>query len=170
LGFTVGSGIQPASAQQPVKPVSFAEGRISFFPPPGFTSLTADEIAVKFPRAGAPRLVVGNARRTTTIAYDVLDATARDFELDLIRQQLAASFEGALPTLKWVVNGLRRMNNRGWAHLEFTAPAADQDLHNIVLASVYDGHVVIFNFNSTVAEFPRVEQGLRDAISSIVMK
>ena len=41
------------------------------------------------------------------------------------------------------------------------------ELHNIVLLTVSAGRLVMFNFNSTVAEFPKVERGLRASIASI---
>ena len=53
--------------------IAFADGRITFVAPAGFTPLTGDEMRVKFPSATAPRAAVGNERRTTTIAYDLLD-------------------------------------------------------------------------------------------------
>jgi hypothetical protein len=135
--------------------------------PPGFTELTAEELAAKYPRAGAPRRAVGNARRTTSIAYDLLDQRAPSSDLEAARKFFAAQYEQALPALKWVVNEVRQVGSRNWVHLEFTAAAADQDLHNIVLVSVYDGRVLIFNFNSTVVEFPAVDQALRASITSI---
>jgi hypothetical protein len=75
-----------------------------------------------------------------------------------------------LPKLQFVANDVRRVGARDFAYLEFTAAAADQDIHNIVLLSVFDGRLLMFNFNSTVVEFPSVEKALRASIASITTK
>lgn len=169
---TVLAGAPGVSALQAGPPeragrVTFADGRISFVPPRGFTLLTPAELAAKYPRAGAPRNAVGNARRTTSIAYDLLDQRAPSADLEAARKFFASTYEQMFPKLVWVSNDVRRLGNREWAHLEFTAAAADQELHNIVLVSVYDGRVLLFNFNSTTAEFPSVERALRASMATI---
>ena len=146
---------------------TFADGRVSFAAPPGFTPLTAEELAQKFPAGSGPRQAVGNARRTTTIAYDLLNQRAPSTDLEAARKTFAGIYERAFPALKWVAREVRRLGDREWAYLEFTAPAADQEIHNIVMVSIYDGRVLMFNFNSTVKEFPSVERALRASIATI---
>lgn len=165
------AGAQARQSDRPANAVryTFADGRISFVGPPGFTVLTAAELSAKYPNAGAPRNALGNTRRTTSIAYDLLDQRSPSADLDALRRALMGSF-AQLPDLKWVASDVRRVGSRDWAYIEFTAAAADQPLHNIVLTSVYDGRVLMFNFNSTVAEFPRVEQALRASMATISSK
>lgn len=169
IGLVGALGVQAQQAGRPESAarVRFAGGRISFVPPPGFTLLTPAELTAKYPRAGAPRNAVGNARRTTSIAYDLLDQRAPSADLEAARKFFASTYEQMFPTLRWVSNDVRRIGEREWAHLEFTAAARDQALHNIVLVSVYDGRVLIFNFNSTTAEFPSVERALRASMATI---
>lgn len=168
--LTSGSALVPA--QPPGEPPAlrtyrFAQGRVAFAVPAHFTPLGPDEMKLKFPSAGAPRNAVGNKKRTTTIAYDLLDQAAPSSDLEAARKTFTGAYERGLRGLKWVANDVRRIGSREWAYLEFTAAAADQDLHNIVMASVYDGRVLMFNFNSTVREFPEVERALRASIDSI---
>lgn len=148
---------------------TFANDHISFLAPPGFTALTAEWLAAKYPNAGAPRYAVGNARRTTSIAYDLRDERAPSNDLEALRRALQGSF-AQLPKLRWVASDVRRIAGRDWAYIEFTAAAVDQDIHNIVLLSVYDGRLLLFNFNSTVVEFPRVERVLRASMATIRTK
>jgi hypothetical protein len=51
------------------------------------------------------------------------------------------------------MNSVHRIGTRDWAHLEYTTPTVGRALHNIVLVGVYDGHALIFTFNSALAEF-----------------
>jgi hypothetical protein len=150
--------------------ITFADGRIAFVPPSGFTALTAKDLAAKYPRANPPRAAVGNAQRTTTIAYDLLDQRAPSTDLEAGRKYFAANYEQMLPGLKWVANDVHQVGGRAFVYLEFTASAADQHIHNIVLISIYDGRVLMFNFNSTEAEFPAVERALRASIATITTR
>jgi len=72
-----------------------------------------------------------------------------------------------MPKLKYVASDVRRIGRRDWAYVEFTMAAADLDIHNIVLLSVHEGRILLFNFNSTVKEFPLVERALRASMATI---
>jgi len=164
----------PADAAEPRQPerqphadrYTFADGHISFVAPPGFNALPADWLAFKYPRAGAPRQAVGNATLTTSIAYDLFEQRAPSQDLDALRRAVQENY-AQLPNLRWVASDVRRVGDRDWAYMEFTAAASDEDIHNIVLLSVYDGRLLIFNFNSTVVEFPRVDRALRASMATI---
>lgn len=147
-------------------PITLAANRVSFVPPPGFTALSAEWLALKYPNPGAPRHAVGNPRRTVSIAYDVLDGAVPSKDLEALR---AMQMQGLsqLPKVKWVASEVRRISNHEWVYQEFVSAAADQDIHNILLLTVVDDRLALFNFNSTVADFPRVESELRRAIASI---
>lgn len=167
-GYTAASApAQPQAHQGGLRTHRFAKGRISFAAPEQFTPLSPDEMKRKFPSTGAPRQAVGNPKRTTTIAYDLLDQPAPSNDLEAARRMFAGAYERGLRDLKWVASDVRRIGAREWAYLEFTAAAVDQDIHNIVMVSVFDGRVLMFNFNSTVREFSEVERTLRASIRSI---
>jgi hypothetical protein len=149
--------------------ITFGNGQLSFVAPPGFTQLTAQEIAQKFNRGNPPRNVLGNARRTTTIAYDLLDQRAPSTDLEAARKTFVGIYEQTFRGLKWVASDRRPVGALQTAYFEFTAPAADQDIHNVVLVSVFAGRVLMFNFNSTAIEFPQVEPSLRKSMASIAI-
>jgi hypothetical protein len=148
---------------------TLADGRISFQAPPGFTLLSAQLLAAKYPNGGAPRQAVSNPRATTSIAFDLQDQRLPTSDLQLLRKVVMNNF-AQLPKLTWIANDVRRVGSREWAYLEFTAAAADQDIHNIVLVSVHDSRLLVFNFNSTVTEFLELEPALRASMASISVK
>jgi hypothetical protein len=160
---------QPARQAAPT-PFNFAQGRISFLAPPGFTALTASEIAVHFPVSPAPRQAVGNVGRTATITYDLMADRAPSTGLEDARKYFTTALEQAVPNIKWVSNTVHRIGTRDWALLEYTTPTVGRALHNIVLVGVYDGHALIFTFNSALMEFPRVETAFRSSMATITAK
>jgi hypothetical protein len=166
LVTTLGAQAQPTVRTQRAPRVVFADGYVSFMAPLDFTELTSEEIATKFPLGVPPRRAIGNARRTTSISFDLLDQPAPSTDLNALRGSLMQSF-AQLPKLKWIASEVRRAGSGNWAYLEFTCAAADQEIHNVMLLSVYKDRPLLFNFSSTVVEFPRFERALRASMASI---
>jgi hypothetical protein len=149
---------------------TLANGGISFVAPAGFTALSTAELATKFPRTRPPRHAVGNASRTTTIAYDLSDEPAGSTDLESGRKIMAESLEQQVPDLKWLLNTVDRVGQRTWVHLEFTAPVLDGQIHCIMLMSVFDARILIFNFNSTEKEFLTIRRALHASMASISVR
>lgn len=140
---------------------------ISFDAPEGFTALSQDEIASKFPSSRAPSGVIGNARRTTTIAFELKPDTLAPEQLGEAKEAFEQLFERIIPGLEWKARKIVQFQGQRWIQLELSSRAADTDIHNIMLITSRDGRMLIFNFNSTKSEFPAVESALRESIRSI---
>ena len=67
VGAEATQTVQPETAAR----LTFADGRIRFVAPAGFTPLTTEEIAAEYPPSGLGH-AVGNALRTRTIGYELL--------------------------------------------------------------------------------------------------
>jgi hypothetical protein len=146
---------------------TLAEGRVSFVAPPDFTALTAAELAAKYRRPEPSRRAVANAKRTTTIRYEMgMEAPTSDMEEG--RKALAEGYE-QLGKLKWVVNRVSRIGGREWMQFEFTASPTGVEFHNIVQVTIYDGHVLMFTCASPSAEFPSLERALRASMATITI-
>ena len=143
---------------------------VTFDAPEGFTTLTAQEIAGKFPANRAPKFVVGNKRRTTTIAYDLKPHKISADELEEFKGTLEQLFKQLIPGLAWKDKKMIELAGQEWIFLEMTSTAVDTDIHNIMLATPHKGALLIFNFNSTKEEFPEVEKSLRKSLKSISIK
>ncbi len=140
---------------------------MSFDAPDGFTALSRDEIAIKFPSSRAPSGVIGNARRTTTIAYELKQDKLAPEQLAEAKAAFEQLFERIIPGLEWKARTIVQLQGQRWIQLEMSSRAIDTDIHNIMLITSRDGRMLIFNFNSTKSEFPSVESALRGSIRSI---
>jgi len=74
---------------------------IVFNAPDGFTQLSAGEIALKYPSNKAPTFVVGNKKRTTTIAYDLKPDKLSVERLPEIKASFEKIFERIIPGIAW---------------------------------------------------------------------
>ena len=143
--------------------------RVSFEPPDGFTVLSSEEIGTKFPSSRAPSFVVGNERRSTTIACGL---RPDDLPLEQLQDAKAAFeplLERQIPGIEWKRRELVSISGQQWIYLEFSSHAIDTDIHNIMLITSLEGRSFLCNFNSTKAEFSRVEAALRKSIGSIAL-
>ncbi|WP_028605053.1 hypothetical protein [Ottowia thiooxydans] len=142
---------------------------VSFNAPSGFTPLTADEISQKYPSNRAPSFVVGNARRTTTIAADLKPNELPKDKLPQVQASFESVFERVVPGIDWKEKKLIDMKGQQWIFFEMTSRAVDSDIYNIMLITPHQGKMLVFNFNSTKSEFPAVEKELRKSLQSIAL-
>ena len=133
----------------------------------GFTPLTAFEIAAKFPRTAPPGYVVGNARRTTSIAYDLKPQPITDAGLEQGLKVFGRLMGGMVPNLIWKRKEIIEMAGQRWIFLEMTSSAIDTDIYNIMLITPFDGKMLIFNFVTTKEDFVTQEAALRASVASI---
>ena len=82
-------------------PVSVPGAAARFDAPAGYTSLSQDEISIKFPARRAPANIVGNARRTTTIAFELTQDKLKPEQLSEARQVFEQFFERSVAGLVW---------------------------------------------------------------------
>jgi hypothetical protein len=154
------------------KDVKMDNGAIVFQVPDAFTPLSEEEVRRKFPSANAPRSVMGNEARTVSVAFELKDALmprekAVESELPNARDEFVRTFDRVIPGIRWIKQEIVEHGGRKWIHLELTSNAVDQDVHNIVRITFHEGKLLLFNFNSTKAEFPKYEQELRRCIDSV---
>jgi len=146
------------------------DGGVSFVVPEGFQTLTKEVMAAKWLSNRAPRFAVGNKDASTTIAYDIKPNAVTESQLPDLLKTFEQLFPRIIPGLKWKRKEVKKIGDRHWVYVEMTSHAVDTDIYNIVLATPYKGKLLMFNFNSTKEEFPKLENALRESIESIVVK
>jgi hypothetical protein len=140
---------------------------VSFEPPAEFTALTAAEVGLKYPPKNAPDFVVGNARRTTSIAFELKSIPFADSQLAQELDTLVTALQNNVRGIKWIDKKFISLDGQRWIYLEMTSSAVDTDIHNIMLITPFGGKTLLFNFNSTREEFPIFEKRLRLSLQSI---
>lgn len=143
---------------------------VSFDAPAGFTRLSQDEIDLKYQAKLAPAFVVGNERRTTTIAYDLRPQELSPDHLNQDKQAFEKIFERSIPGLIWKDRKIITLQNQRWIYFEMTSQAIDSDIHNIMLITPHKGKMLLFNFNSTVDDYKKFENVFKKSIQSITLK
>ncbi len=133
--------------------VSFYGGRLSFALPAQFRAMTAQELALKYPRRGSTPEFAYTADDTLGITIAVgrlpFDVT-QPVDMDRFVNEVARGLETVLPHLNWKAQEIVWLNDVDWASLEFTFEAPDQAVYSRMLLRPADGTVYTFTCNTIV--------------------
>lgn len=161
----------PASPTTETQRVYLAGRRVSFVPPPGFTAMTPEEIAFKFPSgANQPQYVYANKRRTVSVAITFSQAQVSPDQLPELKNFLPKFLEQVRPGIEWITQDFTVINKVRWIQLEFISRAIDTNIHNDAYFTSFDGKMLGFNFNSTVEQYSAVSAELSKSRNSITIR
>lgn len=167
---------QPSTHQTPASPttktqrVYLAGRRVSFVPPAGFTAMTPEEIAFKFPSgANQPQYVYANKRRTVSVAITFSQAEISPDQLPELKKFLPKFLEQVRPGIEWITQDFTVINNVRWIQLDFISKAIDTNIHNDTYFTSFNGKMLGFNFNSTVEQYDAVSAELIKSRNSITI-
>ncbi|HEV2763512.1 MAG TPA: hypothetical protein VGV38_11090 [Pyrinomonadaceae bacterium] len=176
IAFVLLSALSAAAAraQEPAGRVQLLGGRVSFVPPNGFKPMSKEDIAFKYGRlgeAGAPQYAYSNERQNVSVAVGLRgNGGLRPEQLDELKKFLEADFARGIPGLEWVEREIVTLNGTRWIHLYAKAPAVDTNVVNDIYATIFDGRLLLFNFNSTVAQYEAHKESLRRSVQTITVK
>ncbi len=147
--------------------VSLENGKITFDGPEGFSQLSDEMIALKYPSTRRPRYVIANETGATSIAYDLKPHRVPENKIEEMKDAFSQVFSRVVPGIKWIEKKVIELSGKKWGYLEMTSNAIDTDIHNIVIFTGYKDQMLIFNFNSTKEQFSSYDAELRKSLNSI---
>ncbi len=159
-------GVGLSSSLASAETITVEGTTVTFETPEGFKPLSALMIARKWPRNRTPNYAMGNKSGSTTIAYDYQTDVTGD-TLSVLKAQFTGLFEQSIREIEWIKNEVITLDGEEWLLFEVTSNATDTDLHNLLLITILDNKLLMFNFNSVKSEFPQYEAALRQSIESI---
>jgi hypothetical protein len=153
------------------KKVSLENGGVSFELPAGFTQMSAQEIAEKFPKGGnPPKFAYGNAQRSVAIAVTFAPIQVNPEQLPQLKMVLQEQLKQAMPDAEWLKQEMTTINGRRWVHFSMVTEAINSRIHNDMFLTSFQGKMIGFNFNSTVAEYDKAKSELEKMRNSIVVR
>ncbi|HEX8456238.1 MAG TPA: hypothetical protein VF656_02865 [Pyrinomonadaceae bacterium] len=153
--------------------VHLREGRVSFVPPAGFKPMSKEDIAFKFGRNGgayAPEFVYSNEQQNVSVAVTFGGSGFRAEQLDELKKFLESHLERSIPGVEWIGREIITREGRRWIHLHLKAEAVDTGIMNDLYGTLFDGQLLMFNFNSTVSQYDKHKESLRKSAETISVK
>ena len=80
---------------------------------------------------------------------------------------MSDTFSKIIPGINWVKNELIVVNNKKFILFNFLSNAIDTKINNTMLVTNYNGKMLLFNFNSTIDEYPKYNKTFDQIIESI---
>lgn len=151
-------------------PTSLFDGRLTIVLPDGFAVMPAEIAQAKYPNANRPKHIYSNASTTTSIAVELMAAKLTDTQLPDFQAFIERTMMRMIPGCKILTRDFVTIHGTRWARLELESNALDTEIHNLLLMAPLDGQPVMFNFNSTKEEFPKVKDALTKSMNSITIE
>ena len=153
--------------------VQLKDGRVSFVLPAGFKPMSKEDINFKFGRKGAayaPDFAYSNEQQNVSVAVGFRGSGLQAAPLDELKKAMEAQFESSIPGVEWIEREIITRDGRRWMHLHLKAAAVDTGVINDMYATVFEGQLLLFNFNSTIAQYEKYKESLRKSAQSINIK
>jgi hypothetical protein len=153
--------------------VQFKDGRVSFVPPAGFKPMSKEDINVKFGRKGAafaPEFAYSNERQNVSVAVGFRGSGLPPIPLEDLKKMMEAQLEKSIPGVEWMEREIMTRNGTRWVRLHLKAAAIDTGIINDMYFTVFDGQLLLFNFNSTIAQYESHKEILRKSAETITVK
>lgn len=140
--------------------------------PAGFSALSKAELDKKFAKAARPPAAAfGDITRDATIAFSLSDQKG-NFTAGQLPEYLAAMEQilpRVLPGITWQKKELVTIKGRPWAHLRFTASAAEGEVANDTWFTAFRGNILSVNLAASAAKWGTVESSLVAAFETIAV-
>ena len=137
--------------------------------PDGFTKMSDEMLATKYPTANRPSTVYTNERGTVNIAFNHTANNISPSQLPDLHKQLDASIRLAQPKAQWMFSGFQNYSGRKWVQLEFVSQAVDTKIHNMMIATSASNRMLVISFNCT-DELSKKWLGVgREIIKSVIV-
>lgn len=135
--------------------ISIAAGRIRFEVPPGFTLMSGEAIKGRWKNPPFPD-AVWRDDSGVLIAIRFGDVEVTSAELRTLAPSLTEAYEGSVPSLKWIRQGPRLIEDRTILEHEFESDSSTGRLVNFVISTLFDEKLLAITLISRAEDAGRV--------------
>ncbi len=145
-----------------VEKIEVLDKRVSLNMPAAFTEMSKDDLKVKYPANSRPTEVYTNAENTVNFAFNYTVNKIAENQLDAFAEQMKQMLAQFSPKISKVdVNGQKAVM------FDFVTPAADTEIHNLMLAMSVDGRLLLTTFNTTKEQAAQWLEVGRESLLSV---
>jgi hypothetical protein len=145
-----------------VEKVDVLDKRVSLNMPTSFSEMSKAEVKAKYPANSRPTEVYTNAETTVNFAFNYTVNKIAENQLDAFAQQMKQMLAQFSPKISKV-----KVNGQQAVLFDFVTPAADTEIHNLMLAMSVDGRLLLTTFNTTKEEASQWLEVGRESLLSV---
>jgi hypothetical protein len=174
IAFVLLAALSGASVHaQTGERMQLKDGRVSFVLPAGFKAMSKEDINFKFGRNGAayaPDFAYSNERQNVSVAVGFRGSGLPAIPLEELKKMMEAQLEKSIPGVEWIEREIITRNGTRWVRLHLKAAAIDTGVINDMYITVFEGQMLLFNFNSTIAQYESHKEILLKSAETITVK
>ena len=125
----------------------FIEEKISMTVPAEYKPMDEETAQIKYPMEQRPGVILTDHTGASNISINHMDQAISADELEKFRDKMASMMNRMNPGIKAQATGTEEISGNKAVYVEFTNPALDMKLYNLMFFMELDGRVLMININ-----------------------
>ncbi len=128
--------------------ISLLDNKVTLLAPKGFTKMTEEMLAIKYPAgANKPQWVLTDEDATVNLAYNYTSSTIDDNGIPSFTDQMLAVLKTNKKDIKFIDDGILLKDGKNIGYIKFISQARDQKVFNFLFYISVDDRLLLFSFN-----------------------
>lgn len=125
----------------------FVNGKIVMTIPKEFREMDAETAKIKYPMEQRPQTIMTDSTGAVNILFNYMDATMTNAEAEMFRDKLFSLMCRLNPGVRSQSIGCETIADKNIAYVEFSNPAMDGKLYNLMFFLEVEGKPLMCSFN-----------------------
>jgi len=164
---TIYSGIKISGQMIAFERRPFAEDKITMMVPKEFTVMDPNKAKIKYPSEQRPGTILTDYTGTINIMFNYIEDKMTNDEAEMVRDRLLRIMRRVNPGIKPQTTEAEVISGKNVAYVEFSNPAMDGKLYNLMFFLEVDGRILMGSFNCRTKEMKYWKQPAFEMMCSI---
>lgn len=123
------------------------ENKIMMMIPKDFTVMEPEKARIKYPSEQRPKVILTDHTGTINFMFSHMDENIADGDAENVRNHLFGIMRRVNPGIKHLATGTEVISGKNVAYVEFSNPAIDGKLYNLMFYLQLEGRILMGSFN-----------------------
>ncbi len=143
LGFGL-----PVFSQIQLEKISLLDNKVTILAPKGFTKMTEEMLAVKYPAgANKPQWVLTDKDATVNLTYNYTSSKIDDNDIPGFTDEMLTVLKTNRKDIEFIDDGILLQDGKNIGYIKFISQAKDQKVFNFLFYISVDNRLLLFTFN-----------------------
>lgn len=129
------------------EPRTLAEGMVTMMVPKDFKPMDLEQAKMKYPSEHRPEVILSDGTGTVNLMFNFMEGKVEDEGIEVFRNQVFGMMQRVNPGIKKQQLGTEEVSGKQIAYAEFSNPAMDGKLYNLMFYLAVEGRPLMGSFN-----------------------
>jgi hypothetical protein len=125
----------------------FVNGLLKMTVPSDYEEMDEEDAKVKYPMEQRPDTILTDDTGAHNVLFSYMEQTVKDSEMEEVRNRMVRMIRTMNPGIIPKSEGAEALSGKNVAYVEFTSPALDVKLYNLMFFFELEGRVMMVNIN-----------------------